>query len=191
MLDQTTKNKRTIGMSLFFIGSIIAISAAAKMPNEGDTYPTTVAVFVIALICGIVGNVLWHGTEKTKVLAELEEHKNDANSNPVMLLQNTIPAIEKLTEKAKTLKGMELCDEVDNVLDTCVHPFTDRRKTFQDILGQANGAEVLLVVAYAERMLNRVWSASSDGYHDEAVSCLADSLVNYKIALEKTNKYNA
>ena len=189
MLDQSTQNKRTAGIALFFIGAITAISAAAKMPEGEATYPTTVGIFIAALITGIIGNILWHGTEKKKVLAELEEHKNDVNSNPVILLEATIPAIEALLRKAETLVGMELCVELDKVLDTYVHPFTERRKTFQDILGQANGAEVLLIIAYAERMLNRVWSASSDGYPDEAKNCLEDSLNNYRSALAKMNEY--
>ena len=191
MLDQKTKNIRLIGIILFFVGSIIAISAAAKMPASGAEYPTTTGVFVVALIMGIIGNILWHKTEKASVLAQLELHKNDEVNNPIALLKKTVPAIEHIMEKVDTVKGMELCARVDEVLDNYIHPFTEKRKTFMDILGQAQGAEVLLMIAYAERMLNRVWSASSDGHHEEAVNCLQDSLFNYRQALKKTEEYNS
>ena len=50
---------------------------------------------------------------------------------------------------------------------------------------QAKGAEILLDVAYGERMLNRVWSAASDGHHQEALNSISESLVNYKKAAGK------
>jgi hypothetical protein len=188
-MNQSIKNMRVIGIILFFIGGVIAISAAAKMPEQGSKYPDTLVVFFIAIGFSIIGNILWHKTERAKILFELELHKNDEHGNPIALLNGTIPAIEKLQEIAVDLRGMELCEKVDEVLDTFIHPFTEKRKTFMDILGQANGAEVLLIVAYAERMMNRVWSASSDGHHQEAMNCLGDSLVNYKRALAKTTTY--
>ncbi len=191
MLDQKTKNMRLIGMIMFFAGAIIAISAAAKVPAADADYPNTTAIFTVALMIAILGNILWHKTEKASVLAQLEMHKNDEANNPIVLLEKTIPALEHVFEQVDRVKGMELCDRVDEVLDNYIHPFTEKRKTFMDILGQAHGAEVLLMIAYAERMLNRVWSASSDGHHEEAVNCLQDSLQNYKQALRKTKEYQS
>ena len=37
------------------------------------------------------------------------------------------------------------------------------------------GAEVLVVVAYGERMLNRVWSAAGDEHLLEARTCLPEA----------------
>jgi hypothetical protein len=190
MLDQKTKNMRIIGMIFFFVGSITAISMAAKMPAAGSEYPTTTGVFVIALIFGIIGNIIWHKTEKKAVLAELEMHKNDEAHNPIILLTKTIPEIENLLKDYDSCKDMEACDKIDGIMDKYIHPFTEKGKTFIDILGQEKGSETLLVIAYAERMLNRVWSATSDGYPVEAKSCLEDSLKNYQDALAKTKQYN-
>jgi len=176
---------RTIGIILFLVGGIMAISAGAKMPEAGADYPNTVGIFIFGFILGIIGNILWHKTEKKKILAELEEHKNDENFNPIALLKATIPVIEDLDKNFDKFPGMELCYKIDEISDRYIHPFTDRSKTFMDILGTAKGAEILLIIAYAERMLNRVWSASSDGYPAEARSCLKDSLENYKKALSK------
>lgn len=176
---------RILGMILFVVGGIIAISAAAKMPSEGAEYPSTTGIFVFGFLMGIVGNVLWHKTERKKVMLELEIHKNDQNYNPIVLLQSTVPAIAELNQNFNNYPGMALCEKIDEIQDNFVHPFTERRKTFMDILGVAKGAEILLIIAYAERMLNRVWSAASDGYPDEAKACLKDSLENYQKALSK------
>ena len=142
------------------------------------------SVFLTAFFITIIGNLLWHKSERQIVKAELEEHKNDGN-NPLAMLSKTVPAIEALFAKAQNTQGMDLCEEVDKVLDTHVHPFTEKRKTFMDILGQAKGAEILLDVAYGERMLNRVWSAASDGHHQEALNSITESLENYKKAAGK------
>ena len=37
------------------------------------------------------------------------------------------------------------------------------------------GAEILVTAAYAERMLNRVWSASADGHLPEAGASLTEA----------------
>ena len=70
---------RLLGMFLFVVGGVIAISAAAKMPEAGDKYPDTLVFFFVSIIFAIIGNMNWHKTERKKVLAELEEHKNDEN----------------------------------------------------------------------------------------------------------------
>lgn len=179
-----TKNMKILGIILFVVGIIVGITAAAKTPGEGSSYPDTVGVFLTAFFVTIIGNILWHKSEKDMIKQQLEEHKNDGN-NPIAMLSSTIPAIEALYQKAQTTEGMALCNEVDHVLDNHVHPFTEKRKTFMDILGQTKGAEILLDVAYGERMLNRVWSAASDGHQQEALNSISESLENYKKAADK------
>lgn len=187
-IDKGIKNARVLGIILFVVGIIIAISSGAKVPAQGSDYPNTLTAFFIGFVIAVVGNFLWHKNEKKIVLAHLEHHKNDASNNPVALLKSTLPALEELSEKAKTLDGMALCEAVDTVLDNFVHPFVDKRKTFTDILGQSKGAEILLVVAYGERMLNRCWSAASDGHHEEATNVLSESLQSFKDAVSRINE---
>ena len=186
-IDKGIKNARVAGIIFFVVGVIIAISAAAKVAQDSQ-FPNTLPVFFIGLAMAIIGNIIWHKNERKIVLAHLEHHKNDADNNPVALLKATVPEIEALQLKAENLEGMQLCEAVDEVLDNFIHPFVDKRKTFTDILGQSKGAEILLIVAYAERMLNRCWSAASDGHKEEAMNVLAESLQSFKDA---TNKLEA
>ena len=182
MNDKKLKN---IGIFLFVLGVLVAISAGAKVPQAGDKYPTTVGIFIFGLILGIVGNILWHKTQRKIIFKELEEHKNDSEFNPIVLLKATPPAIKEIQNNIENLSNDEICKNVDSVLDTFVHPFTQRMSTFTDLMGKAKGAEILLIVAYAERMLNRVWSAASDGHPIEAKNCLQESLHNYEKAISK------
>jgi hypothetical protein len=183
-VERGIKNARVLGIILFVVGIILAISAAAKMPAEDATYPTTLPVFFMGIVLGVVGNLIWHKNERKIVMAQLEHHKNDTENNPVALLKATLPKVEELQTKAQGLEGMAICEAVDEVLDKYVHPFTEKRKTFMDILGQSKGAEILLIVAYGERMLNRVWSAASDGHKPEAMNVLQESIDSYRQAIE-------
>lgn len=182
---------RNIGVVLFVIGGLIAISSAAKMPLAGEDFPSTMGIFGFGLLLGIIGNVVWHQNERKKVMAELQVHKNDHASNPIIILKDTIPVLETLKEKFDSLPGMKLCEEIDQIQNDYLIPFADKRKTFMDILGTGPGAEVLLMIAYAERMINRVWSAQSDGYPEEARICLDDSIENYKKAVARMDEYLA
>lgn len=183
-IDKTIKNTRIVGIIFFVLGVIIAISAGAKVP-QGNQFPDTLPAFLVGLFMAIIGNVVWHRNERKIVLAQLEHHKNDSDNNPVALLEATVDQVAKLQVKAQNLEGMELCAAVDEVLDNFIHPFVEKRKTFTDMLGAAKGAEILLIVAYGERMLNRCWSAASDGHKEEALNVLEESLQSFKQAVNK------
>lgn len=186
MIMNQTKRVKSVGVYMFFVGAITAIVAAAKMPIDGSEYPNTLGLFFVAAIVAIVGNILWHKSNKKLIIAHLKANKDNEAENPVFLLRKTIPAIEALKASKKT--GMEFCAEVDGIAINYIHPFTEKRHVLVDILGQAKGAEVLLIIAYAERMLNRAWSAASDEHDPEKESSINESLVNYQKALGKVEE---
>ena len=57
---QKTKQLKNIGIFLFTIAIIMAITAAAKTPSASGEYPDTVVFFSFSLFIGLVGNILWH-----------------------------------------------------------------------------------------------------------------------------------
>lgn len=181
-INKEIKNTRLVGIVLFGLGIVVAICAGAKVPEAGSNYPNTLTAFFIGLGVAIFGNFLWHKNEKKIVLAHLDHHRNNETSNPLALLNSIVVQMESLVEQSKTTQGMKLCDQIDIVLDNYINPFVEKRKTFIDILGQYKGAKILLIFAYAERMLNRCWSAASDGHHEEAANVLMESLHNFKEA---------
>ena len=54
--------------------------------------------------------------------------------------------------------------------------FADARESMIPAFGLASYAEVMTRFAGGERLVNRAWSASADGYLDEVVACLRDAL---------------
>ena len=68
----------------------------------------------------------------------------------------------------------------DELLETWVLPFAEVRQTIIQRFGMEEGADVLVTVAYGERMLNRVWSASADGHPQEARACLPEAIAAFE-----------
>lgn len=180
-----TLKQNIIGKVLFFAGAIVAIASGAKMPGAGDTYPDTISLFVLGLIVSIAGNFLWHRTERAIVLAEMEEHKNDTTANPMSLLKQISQAIDGLQKQIDNMTESEVMKKIDDIHAELIHAFVEKRKVMTDVLGQEKAAEILLEVAYGERMLNRTWSAVSDGHFPEAKHSLSESVKSYHQAVAK------
>lgn len=170
-----------IGKVLFGIGSIMAITAGAKVPEASAQWSTVLPYFFGGIMLAVGGNVLWHKDEKKNVQEMLEKHR-DSEDNPINVLGRTVTEIERLQKNFSSLTNQSVCDEIDRISEEFIHVFTDKRKTVMDILGMEKGAEVLLTVAYGERLLNRVWSACSDHHRPEAEKSLARSVENYQKA---------
>ena len=83
-------------------------------------------------------------------------------------MEKLVPALKELDQKFMSLSLKQVQDEVDKILDNFIIPFADVRKEIVNILGMSKGSNILITVAYGERMLNRVWSAASDGHLQEA-----------------------
>jgi hypothetical protein len=170
------KNSRLIGIILFLIGGVAAISAAAKSPAQVGGFPDTMGLFAGGMALGLVGLLLWRKNDSLLVKESLTTQSNDKNSvSAIDLLKSSVAPTKKLVETISTLENKQICVEVDKILDECILPFVDQRKTFTDILGLEKGSELLLDMAYTERMFNRTWSAASDDHKPEAISSLNDA----------------
>ena len=178
-----------LGKILFFMGAILAIAAAAKMPNAGDQYPDTLLFFIFAFLVGIVGNIIWHSSEKKLILNQLEQQKSDESAHPIKLLEKAYKSIALLQEQFKELTPEKCMERIDAISSQDIHPFVDKRRALGDLLGQQKAAEILLEVAYGERMINRTWSAISDGHREEAQFALSESVKSFSQATKLSDKY--
>jgi len=183
--------KRNIGILFFVVGVILAISSGAKVPEPGKTYPDTLGTFALGMALSIAGLILWRHIEKLLVRENIKAHMEDEATNPLLLLQNTYYGVKELHQSYDQMSDKEVCDKIDEIEESSIIPFVEKRKTLNDLLGQDHGSELQLIVAYGERMLNRVWSAVSDGHRPEGKSCLNESLENYAHAEERASKFLA
>jgi hypothetical protein len=172
-----------MGIAGFVIGVLTALSAAAKLPADGSEFPDTLVPFISGAILAIVGLVLWHMKERQLIKIHLSNQSATDAGNPIPLLKATLPALEQLAQKIDNLDCDQICHEVDHILDTFVLPFAEVRQQIINMFGMGAGAEILVTVAYGERMLNRVWSAASDAHLPEATTVFVDAHDAFKEAL--------
>jgi hypothetical protein len=57
--------------------------------------------------------------------------------------------------------------EIDRLLREDLNNFANARESMHHVFGLQNYADVMSAFAAGERYVNRVWSASTDGYVDE------------------------
>jgi hypothetical protein len=53
-----------VGIAVFLIGMLIAITCGAKVPAEGSDFPDTLGPFFTSVIISIIGLVTWHMKQK-------------------------------------------------------------------------------------------------------------------------------
>lgn len=155
--------------------------ASVELPVD-VRWPNTTTLWALFAFVAAVGVALWRYGVKQQAKAGLEQVADD--ENPFALLAKLLPAARALGDEIASLDVTDVPRRVEELLETYVIPFAAVRQKVIDRLGMKAGSEILVVVAYGERMLNRVLSASADGHLPEAVASFPDALA----ALEEANR---
>jgi len=163
---------QTVAFGIFSVGIIICILGGAKVPAAGTDWPDTLGLFSVGAVISIVGLFLWR---KVVAIANAEETKSQDSKDPATILQEMAEPLDRLSSEIGEMDADTITKRIDEILDTYVLPFAEVRQRIINKLGMEKGAEILVVVAYGERMLNRVWSAAADGHTVEASSCFPEA----------------
>jgi hypothetical protein len=75
--------------------------------------------------------------------------------------------LDQLNARRDELPTYEARFDIDRLFRADLERFVDARETMIHVLGMRHYADVMSAFAAGERYLNRVWSASTDGYQDE------------------------
>ena len=161
------------GFIIFSVGIILAIVGASKAPAEGSAWPDTVPVFLAGALLAAVGLALWR--RATAATARAEAASSESANDPYALLSGIIEPINALKDDLDGLDAQTLGARIDELLNEFVLPFAEVRQVLVNRLGMEKGAEVLVVVAFGERLLNRVWTAAADGHLPEAKACFPEA----------------
>jgi len=87
-------------------------------------------------------------------------------------LTNILGNLEMLNADSSKLPVYEARFEIDRLLREDLNSFANARESMKHVFGLQNYADVMSAFAAGERYINRVWSASTDGYVDEVRSYL-------------------
>jgi len=121
--------------------------------------------YLPALAVGAVGVVMIRTDEARH---SKTEHHVAANIEAVEgSLQRIATNIDKLNAEKDTIDTYDMRHRIDDLFVDDLETFVDARESIAHRYGLAAYGEVMSSFAAGERYLNRVWSASADGYIDE------------------------
>ncbi|MBE0537175.1 MAG: hypothetical protein IH624_16050 [Phycisphaerae bacterium] len=99
------------------------------------------------------------------------------------LLERIVAGMQQLNTEKTTVNTYDMRHRIDSLLVPDIERFADMRHSITTVLGLKVYANVMSHFAAGERFLNRVWSASADGYLDEVNTCLEKSQNEFAAAL--------
>ncbi len=154
------------------------------------SFPSTSLYFWLAMALAGVGCILWRmgKTKEARASAAALAQSDSVEGNPFALLRTMLAPTRALADDIETLAEADIMTRTEELLTTYVLPFGDVRTKVTETLGMSAGAEILVVVAFGERMLNRVWTAASDGHAHEARRVFPDVLAAFEKAHNLTEK---
>ena len=149
------------GFTLLIAGFLAGAYATAL-----DVVSTDWTLFVPAAIGALLGVFLIKRAEQStaKSAGVLTENKAELLES----LQNIVKNLEDLQAMGTSVVVGKLRHEIDSRLRDDLRRFADARESLIHLYGLQTYADLMSQFAAGERYINRVWSASADGYDAEA-----------------------
>jgi hypothetical protein len=170
---------RVTGSLLFIAGIIVALICAAKLPAIEESWSDMHFLYGGGVALSLVGLLLFN-------LHHTSQHKCSSSkhtcSGGMALLQGLLVEMRHLGRDIDNLDGMKIATRITVLLDKYVLPFASVQQELLLMLGQNQCVKVLVTIAQSERLLNRMWSAASDGYVNEAIATYPKALAEIEEA---------
>ena len=97
-------------------------------------------------------------------------------------LSNILGNLETMNAGSSELPVYEARFEIDRLLRNDLNNFANARESMKHLFGTQSYADVMSAFAAGERYINRVWSASTDGYVDEVRNYLGRATEQFREA---------
>ena len=131
-----------------------------------DIESTNWTMFVPAAIAAIIGVLMIKTRSQRCATSEsvLTANRTELTES----LGNIVSNLDELISAGTSVATEELRNEIDRRLRDDLRRFADARQSLVHLYSLQTYAEIMSEFAAGERYVNRVWSASADGYGDEA-----------------------
>ena len=139
--------------------------------------------FIIAIVLGIVGISLVR-THKKRV-TQTEDKLTLNIKNIETSLGRIVDNIKKLNAEKESVQLVDMHHRIDQFLPEDLSTFADARESISHLYGLQAYTDVMSDFAAGERYINRVWSASADGYVDEVLVYLEKAQTQFSEAYQK------
>jgi len=148
-----------------------------------DIDVTNWTMFVPAAIAAIIG-VLMIKREASGI-ATSESVLTANRTELTESLGNIVSHLDELISAGTSVATEELRNEIDRRLRDDLRRFADARQSLVHLYSLQTYAEIMSEFAAGERYVNRVWSASADGYGDEARTYLRRAVGQFREASQQ------
>jgi hypothetical protein len=156
----------------FLAGSFLSV-LDPRLVNWNLMIPT--------LVAGVAG--LW----LHRAAHHRETRGGEKLSGNIQVLADSLAAIcanlERICARGEDLPVYEARFEIDRLFRADLDRFAEARESMIHVFGMQNYADVMSNFAAGERYVNRVWSASTDGYVDEVQMYLGRAREQFREAL--------
>lgn len=137
----------------------------ASLVSVTDVLEVNWTWFIISMLVSVAGIFMIRSSEKSKT-----KNTEALSTNMKTIVENLdhiVTNVKKIRTEINPENPQEVHLKIDELLPDYLEKFVDARKTIGHVYGLSAYADVMNYFATGERYLNRVWSASTDGYIDE------------------------
>ncbi|RMH61947.1 MAG: hypothetical protein D6677_10935 [Calditrichaeota bacterium] len=145
--------------------------------------------FSLSLLLSVIGIIILRSTQSKEA-----KHADVLTAN----LQTIRESLEHIVEQVRVIhqnidenNPQQVHKEIDERLPGALTDFVEARKSIGHMYGLQSYADVMNFFATGERYINRVWSASVDGYIDEVTEYIRRSETQFQGALDLVKKLEA
>ncbi|NIP23244.1 MAG: hypothetical protein GWN67_25205 [Phycisphaerae bacterium] len=142
--------------------------------------------FCGAIAVGIAGILLVRAGKRGQIRSEGKLTANIQNIEAG--LTRIVENISNLNSEKQSINPYDVRHRIDALFTEDIISFVEARESIGHVYGLAAYADIMSYFASGERYLNRVWSASADGYIDEVAAYLEKAQLQFSEALEKLRR---
>jgi len=168
------KNLGYFMVALGFLGGAFATSLDVQNVNW--------TIFISMAAAAVMGLVIYK--MQVGALARSEEVLQTNRVELRESIANVVNDLQELNNDNLT-RGAVLRDRIDLKLREDLRRFADARQSMVHLFGLQTYADIMSHFAAGERYINRVWSASADGYDEEADAYLKKAAVQFEEAKQQ------
>ena len=168
---------KNVGFVLLSLGFLAGAYATAL-----DVQNVNWQIFVVAAIAAIAGLTIIKRAASAHAQSDevLELNRGELRES----IANVVRDLGEIVGD-KTSRGAALRDAIDLRLRNDLRRFADARQSMVHLFGLQTYADIMSSFAAGERYINRVWSASADGYDEEAETYLEKAAAQFADARDQ------
>lgn len=154
-----------------------------------DTEVTNWSLFLPAALAAIIGVTMLKRQARGEAKSEHVLTTNRAELTDS--LSNIVRNLEEMIGAGDSVSVAKLRDEIDARLRDDLRRFADARESLIHLFSLQTYADIMSEFAAGERYVNRVWSASADGYDNEARTYLEKAAVQFREASKQLHSISS